>query len=135
MAIKRQGNARAFLIELKALFHLNHKNVACLVGFCEDSNEYALVYDYMKNGTHHDHLHELQSTPLLSSWTARIKVALDIARGIEYLHVYAVLQIIHRNIKSSNILLDATWTAKVTDFGLSLKAPMDTESPDRKSVV
>ena len=128
VAIKRQGNARAFLIELKALFHLNHKNVACLVGFCEDSNEYALVYDYMKNGTHHDHLHELQSTPLLSSWTARIKVALDIARGIQYLHVYTVPQIIHRNIKSSNILLDATWTAKVFDFCLSEKAPMDFKS-------
>nr|XP_023914319.1 serine/threonine-protein kinase-like protein CCR4 [Quercus suber]POF08336.1 serine/threonine-protein kinase-like protein ccr4 [Quercus suber] len=128
VAIKRQGSARAFLIELKALFHLNHKNVACLVGFCEDSNEYALVYEYMKNGTLHDHLHELQSTPLLSSWTARIKVALDIARGIEYLHVYAVPQIIHRNIKSSNILLDATWTAKVFDFCLSEKAPMDFKS-------
>ena len=117
-----------FLSELEALSRLSHKNLVRLLRFCEDDNEDVLVFDYMRNGILHDHLHKLPSTPLMS-WVTRIKVALDIARGIEYLHVYAVPPIIHRNIKSSNILLDATWTAKVTDFGLSLKAPMDSESP------
>ncbi|XP_030963078.1 probable serine/threonine-protein kinase roco5 isoform X2 [Quercus lobata] len=121
-------HGNAFLSELEALSRLSHKNLVRLLGFCEDDNEHVLVFDYMRNGSLHDHLHKLPSTPLMS-WVTRIKVALDIARGIEYLHVYAVPPIIHRDIKSSNILLDATWTAKVTDFGLSLKAPMDAESP------
>nr|POF27088.1 serine/threonine-protein kinase-like protein ccr4 [Quercus suber] len=72
----------------------------------------------MENGTLHDHLHKLQSTPLIS-WAARIKVALDAAKGIEYLHAYVVPPIVHCDIKSSNILLDATWTAKVSDLGPS----------------
>ena len=80
----------------------------------------------MKNGTLHDHLHKVQSTPLMS-WAARIKVALDAASGIEYLH-NVVPPIIHHDIKSSNILLDATWAAKVSDFSLSVKAPVDIES-------
>ncbi|KAA8546268.1 hypothetical protein F0562_002993 [Nyssa sinensis] len=117
----------AFLNELESLSRLNHKNLVPLLGFCEDSNERVLVYEYMNNGTVHDHLYKLQSSPL-RSWPARIKVALDAARGIEYLHVYAVPPIIHRDIKSSNILLDATWTAKVSDFGLSLTGPTEDES-------
>ena len=124
---REEDNDSAFINELEALSRLNHKNLVRLLGFCEDSNERVLVYEYMKNGTLNDHLHKLQSTPLMS-WAARIKVALDAARGIEYLHVYAVPPIIHRDIKSSNILLDDMWNAKVSDFGLSLMAPMDEES-------
>ncbi|KAA8538766.1 hypothetical protein F0562_028339 [Nyssa sinensis] len=124
---RREDNDSAFLNELEYLSRLNHKNLVRLLGFCEECNERVLVYEYMNNGTLHDHLHNLQSSPLMS-WAARIKVALDAARGIEYLHVYAVPQIIHRDIKSSNILLDANWTAKVSDFGLSLMGPSDDES-------
>ena len=117
----------AFLIELEALSSLNHKNVVHLLGFCDDSNMCVVVYYYMENGTLRDHLHELQST-LLMSWATQTKVALDIARGIEYLHVYAIPPIIHRDIKSSNILLDATLTAKLSNFSLSVKVPMDDKS-------
>ncbi|KAK7848145.1 serine/threonine-protein kinase-like protein ccr4 [Quercus suber] len=100
------------------LSRLNHKNLVRLLGFCEDRNVRVVVYEYMENGTLHDHLHKLQSTPLIS-WAARIKVALDAAKGIEYLHAYVVPPIVHCDIKSSNILLDATWTAKVSDLGPS----------------
>ncbi|EEF40586.1 kinase, putative [Ricinus communis] len=93
----------------------------------QDSNERVLVYEFMSNGTLHDHLHKVQDSPLMS-WAARIKVALDAARGVEYLHEYAVPRIIHRDIKSSNILLDSSCTAKVSDFGLSLMGPDDEES-------
>ncbi|XP_052190182.1 serine/threonine-protein kinase-like protein CCR4 [Diospyros lotus] len=126
---KRQEEDKddAFVNELEALSRLNHKNLVRLFGYCEDNNERILVYEYMKNGTLHDHLHKLKSSPLMS-WPNRIKAALDAARGIEYLHMYATPQIIHRDIKSSNILLDATWTAKVSDFGLSLMGPSDEES-------
>ena len=127
VAVKRKDNDHAFQCELKTLSRLNHSNLIRLLGYCKDRNVRILVYKYMKNGTLYDHLHELKSTPLMS-WATRIKVALDAARGIEYLHVYAVPPIIHRNIKSSNILLDDTWTAKVSDFSLSEEAPEDEKS-------
>ncbi|KAK3022142.1 hypothetical protein RJ639_045281, partial [Escallonia herrerae] len=108
----------AFLLkELKFLSRLNHRNLARLLGFCVDSNELVLVSEYTSNGSLYDHLHKLKS-PGLRFWPARIKVALDVARGIEYLHTYVVRPIIHRDIKSSNVWLDATWTARVSDFGL-----------------
>lgn len=129
-AAKRQQDDRdnAFVSELESLSNLNHKNLVKLLGYCEESGELILVYEYMRNGTLHDHLHNLEESPLMSTWPARIKVALDAARGIEYLHVYAVPQIIHRDIKSSNILLDDAWNAKVSDFGLSLMGPQQEEA-------
>lgn len=130
-AIKRQDdNKNAFVNELECLSRLNHKNLVRLLGFCEDCCEYALVYEYMNNGSLHDHLHNPQNPQSsdIMSWPARIQVALDAARGIEYLHVYTVPPIIHRDIKSSNILLNATWTAKVSDFGLSLMGPQENVS-------
>lgn len=129
VASKRGQDDRdsAFLNELEFLSRLNHKNLVRLLGFCEESNERVLVYEYMDNGTLFDHLHKFKSSQLMS-WPKRIKVALDAARGIEYLHEYAVPRIIHRDIKPSNILLDATWSAKVSDFGLSLWGPQDDES-------
>ncbi|WOK96537.1 serine/threonine-protein kinase-like protein CCR4 [Canna indica] len=118
---------RAFCSELVLLSRINHKNLVRLLGFCSEQGERVLVYEYMANGTLHDHLHRRPMSPSspLSSWPARLRVALDAARGIEYLHSYAVPAIIHRDIKSTNILLDAEWTAKVADFGLSLTSPDD----------
>ncbi|CAJ1978260.1 unnamed protein product [Sphenostylis stenocarpa] len=112
----------AFVNELESLSRLHHKNLVRLVGFYEDTKERILVYEYMDNGSLSDHLHKLQTSALMS-WPVRIKVALDAARGVEYLHQYATPPVIHRDIKSANILLDAKWTAKVSDFGLSLMGP------------
>lgn len=120
---REEDKDNAFVNELDFLSKLNHKHLVRLLGFYEDDKERILVYEYMENGSLHDHLHKLESSPLSSSWVTRLKVALDAARGIEYLHVYSMPPIIHRDIKSSNILLDATWTAKVSDFGLSLMGP------------
>ncbi|URE01093.1 Serine threonine-protein kinase-like protein [Musa troglodytarum] len=119
---------RAFRSELALLSRINHRNLVLLLGFCRERGERVLVYEYMANGTLHDHLHRPPMDPSspLSSWAARLRLALDAARGIEYLHAYAVPAIIHRDIKSSNILLDEVWTAKVADFGVSLTSP-DTE--------
>lgn len=117
----------AFLNEREFLSRLNHKNLVRLLGYCKEGAERVLVYEYMDNGTLFDHLHKLESSPLMS-WPRRIKVALDAARGIEYLHEYAMPRVIHRDIKSSNILLDVMWTAKVSDFGLSLRGPQDDEA-------
>ncbi|KAF5470441.1 hypothetical protein F2P56_010955, partial [Juglans regia] len=114
----------AFDSELALLSRLHHRHLVVLFGFCEEKDERLLVYEYMSNGALHDHLHYKnnveKSSSILNSWKMRIKIALDAARGIEYLHNYAVPPIIHRDIKSSNILLDANWVARVSDFGLSL---------------
>ncbi|XP_071686380.1 serine/threonine-protein kinase-like protein CCR4 [Rutidosis leptorrhynchoides] len=125
---KRQEDTNnAFLSELEFLSRVNHKNLVQLLGYCEENNELVLVYEFMENGSLHDHLHNVFSSHIMS-WPARIKVALDAARGLEYLHVYADPPIIHRDIKSSNILLDGEWTGKVSDFGLSLLGPPDNGS-------
>ena len=124
VGIRRADKDNEFLNELQASSHLNHKNVARVLGFCKDSNERILVYEHMEFGTLNGHLHNPKSTSLMS-WAARIKVALDIARGIEYLHVHAVPPIIHRNIKPLNIFLDATLTAKLSNFDESVEAPAD----------
>ncbi|CAL9749600.1 unnamed protein product [Musa acuminata subsp. burmannicoides] len=123
---KRHDKESAFLSELALLSRVNHKNLVRLLGYCKQGAERVLVYEFMTNGTLHDQLHKLPGASL-ASWSARLRVALDAARGLEYLHTYAVPPIIHRDIKSSNILLDDTWTAKVSDFGLSLMNPVDEE--------
>ncbi|KAM7271724.1 hypothetical protein ACFE04_030938 [Oxalis oulophora] len=126
-AKKFQEKESAFDSELAFLSRLHHKHLVRLVGFCEEKDERLLVYDYMKNGALYDHLHNKdnveKNSSVINSWKLRIKIALDAARGIEYLHNYAVPPIIHRDIKSSNILLDLNWTARVSDFGLSLLGP------------
>ncbi|XP_068644164.1 putative serine/threonine-protein kinase-like protein CCR3 [Aristolochia californica] len=135
---KFQEKEYAFQSELSFLSRLHHKHLVGLVGFCEENDERLLVYEYMKNGALYDHLHrktnsESGQTSLLNSWKMRIKIVLDAARGIEYLHSYAVPPIIHRDIKSSNILLDANWTARVSDFGLSLMGPESDEHLSMKA--
>ncbi|GMH19154.1 hypothetical protein Nepgr_020995 [Nepenthes gracilis] len=124
---KFQEKESAFQSELAFLSRLHHKHLVRLVGYCEERDERLLVYEYMKNGALYDHLHDEKnlekSCSFVNSWKIRIKIALDAARGIEYLHNYAVPPIIHRDIKSSNILLDENWTARVSDFGLSLMGP------------
>ncbi|KAM7462721.1 hypothetical protein LguiA_030842 [Lonicera macranthoides] len=124
--LREKESSSAFDSELASLSRVHHKNLVRLVGFCESGRdeERLLVYEYMKNEGLYHRLHdknnvEKSSSPL-NSWKMRIKISLDTARGIEYLHNYAVPPIIHRDIKSSNILLDANWTARVSDFGLSM---------------
>lgn len=124
---KLQEKESAFESELAFLSRLHHKHLVRLVGYCEEREERLLVYEYMKHGALYDHLHNKNNidkhNSVIDSWNIRIRIALDAARGIEYLHSYAVPPIIHRDIKSSNILLDANWTARVSDFGLSMMGP------------
>ncbi|KAK6929016.1 hypothetical protein RJ641_005221 [Dillenia turbinata] len=149
VAIKRGGTRlrpkkfkekeSAFESELALLSRLHHKHLVGLVGYCKENDERLLVYEYMSNGSLHDHLHSKKNvekdSSILNSWKVRIRIALDAARGIEYLHNYAVPPIIHRDIKSSNILLDSNWTARVSDFGLSLMGPeADREFMSTKAV-
>ncbi|KAJ9551376.1 hypothetical protein OSB04_015421 [Centaurea solstitialis] len=127
VAIKRldsmsnQGAAE-FKAEIEMLSELRHCHLVSLIGFCEHNKEMILVYEYMPNGTLDHHLHKAL-TPL--SWMQRLKIAKGAAQGLEYLHNGVGTQhgVIHRDIKSSNILLDENLEAKISDFGLSKVRP------------
>ncbi|OIV93163.1 hypothetical protein TanjilG_20825 [Lupinus angustifolius] len=112
----RQGEGE-FLTEVLLLGRLHHRNLVGLVGYGAERGQHMLLYTYMSNGSLASHLHGEKHEPL--SWDVRLSIALDVARGLEYLHYGASPPIVHRDIKSSNILLDQFMRAKVTDFGLS----------------
>lgn len=108
-------NAREFEAELEILCNIRHSNIVNLIGYSTEMGERLLVYEYMPHGTLHDHLHGGFS-PL--SWGLRVRIALQTAKGLEYLHVEAEPRIVHGDVKSSNVLLDSEWVGRVADFGL-----------------
>ncbi|CAK9216090.1 unnamed protein product [Sphagnum troendelagicum] len=118
----KQGDAE-FQTEVMLLGRLHHRNLVNLVGYCEERGQRILVYEFMTNGSLEQQLNDKEHKPL--SWDQRVRIAQDISRGIEYLHDGAVPPVIHRDIKSANILLDSTMAARVADFGLSKEADMD----------
>ncbi|XP_074312065.1 serine/threonine-protein kinase-like protein CCR1 [Silene latifolia] len=109
-------NIRDFELELEILCKLRHCNIVNLLGYCTEMGERILVYEYMSHGTLHDHLHGGLS-PL--NWTVRLRIAMQAAKGLEYLHMEANPPVVHRDIKTFNILLDSDWGARISDFGLS----------------
>ncbi|RDX83955.1 putative leucine-rich repeat receptor-like protein kinase, partial [Mucuna pruriens] len=122
VAIKRaqQGSMQGgleFKTEIELLSRVHHKNLVGLVGFCFEQGEQMLVYEYMPNGTLRESL--LGRSEIHLDWKRRLRIALGSARGLAYLHELANPPIIHRDVKSTNILLDENLTAKVADFGLS----------------
>lgn len=113
-----------FMSEIAVLTKVRHRHLVALLGYCLDGNERLLVYEYMPQGTLSQHLFnwsELGLKPL--EWTRRLTIALDVARGVEYLHGLAHQSFIHRDLKPSNILLGDDMRAKVADFGLVRLAP------------
>ncbi|CAN0901191.1 LysM domain receptor-like kinase 3 [Linum grandiflorum] len=117
----KSSSLHEFVAELKALCKVNHVNVVELLGYASEENFLYLVYEYLPNGSLSDHLHNplfRGHAPL--SWTARAQIALDAAKGIEYIHDHTKAQYVHRDIKTSNILLDRALRAKVADFGLTM---------------
>ncbi|WOL12501.1 proline-rich receptor-like protein kinase PERK9 [Canna indica] len=122
VAVKRlklgsgQGD-REFKAEVEIISRVHHRHLVSLVGYCISDNQRLLVYDYVSNGTLESHLHG-EGRPVMD-WATRVKVAAGAARGIAYLHEDCHPRIIHRDIKSSNILLDNNFEAQVSDFGLA----------------
>ncbi|URD83284.1 LysM domain [Musa troglodytarum] len=122
VAIKKMKSSKSeeFFAELNVLCKVHHRNVVELIGYAAGDDHLYLVYEYLHNGSLSDHLHD----PLLKghqplSWTARTQIGLDAARGIEYIHEHTKATCVHRDIKTSNILLDSVLRAKVADFGLA----------------
>ncbi|KAJ0503097.1 putative protein kinase RLK-Pelle-LRR-I-1 family [Helianthus annuus] len=119
IAVKRldrqlgQGE-REFLMEVEVLFEYKHENIIGLVGYCDENGEKILVYEYASNGSLDRHLRDSSIT-----WTKRLKIGIDIATGLDFLHGSGY-PVIHRDVKSANILLNDDWKAKITDFGLSV---------------
>ncbi|WOL14333.1 hypothetical protein Cni_G23113 [Canna indica] len=123
-------NSKEFHTELDLLSRLNHAHLLNLLGYCEEGSERLLVYEFMAHGSLYQHLHG--KDPNLKrrlDWVRRVTIAVQAARGIEYLHGYACPPVIHRDIKSSNILIDEEHNARVSDFGLSLLGPVDSSAP------
>ncbi|CAL5393027.1 unnamed protein product [Camellia sinensis] len=111
------GWTRAAAGLVMLLGRLHHRNLVNLVGYCAEKGQHMLIYVYMTKGSLASHLYSEKLEPL--SWDLRIQIAVDVARALEYLHDGAVPPVIHRDIKSSNILLDQSMRARVADFGLS----------------
>ncbi|XP_062105844.1 probable serine/threonine-protein kinase PBL7 isoform X2 [Humulus lupulus] len=117
----KQGEEE-FKMEVELLSRLRSPYLLALLGYCSHSNHKVLVYEFMANGGLQEHLYPVSGSNALSlnlDWETRLRIAIEAAKGLEYLHEHVSPPVIHRDFKSSNILLDKNLHAKVSDFGLA----------------
>ncbi|XP_061345300.1 G-type lectin S-receptor-like serine/threonine-protein kinase LECRK2 [Gastrolobium bilobum] len=120
---------REFRAEITAIARTHHRNLVKLIGFCIDGSRKLLVYEYVSNGSLAKLLFNGEKH---LSWGEKLKIAMDVARGVLYLHEECEVRIIHCNIKPRNILMDEAWTAKISDFGLA-RLKQDNSAGDETS--
>nr|CAD22012.1 nodulation receptor kinase [Vicia hirsuta] len=126
-ATSTQGT-REFDNELNLLSAIQHENLVPLLGYCNEYDQQILVYPFMSNGSLLDRLYGEPAKRKILDWPTRLSIALGAARGLAYLHTFPGRSVIHRDVKSSNILLDNSMCAKVADFGFSKYAPQEGDS-------
>ncbi|XP_020238888.1 probable LRR receptor-like serine/threonine-protein kinase At1g05700 isoform X2 [Cajanus cajan] len=117
---------KEFQSEAKLLMHVHHRNVVSLVGYCDEGETKALVYEYLSEGNLQQKLSD--KNPNFLEWIQRLKIAMDAANGLDYLHNGCQPPVIHRDLKTSNILLDENMHAKISDFGVSKTFANDTDT-------
>ncbi|KAK9923505.1 hypothetical protein M0R45_031921 [Rubus argutus] len=110
-----------FHAEVNLLMRVHHTNLTSLVGYCDDETNKGLVYEYMARGNLQEYLSDKSSNVL--TWEGRLQIAADAAQGLEYLHYGCIPPMIHRDVKTTNILLSENFQAKLSDFGLSRNFP------------
>ncbi|GKV46392.1 hypothetical protein SLEP1_g53378 [Rubroshorea leprosula] len=110
---------KEFRVEVEAIGHVRHKNLVRLLGYCIEGTHRILVYEYVNNGNLEQWLHGAMRQQGYLTWDARMKVLLGTAKALAYLHEAIEPKVVHRDIKSSNILIDDEFNAKVSDFGLA----------------
>ncbi|TXG68788.1 hypothetical protein EZV62_003723 [Acer yangbiense] len=115
-----------FRFQAQLLMVVHHRNLVSLIGYCDDHENKALIYEYMVNGNLQQHLSGTDTCML--SWCERLQIAVDAAHGLDYLHNGCKPQIIHRDLKPSNILLNENKQAKIADFGLSRTVNQETDT-------
>ncbi|OEL31710.1 putative LRR receptor-like serine/threonine-protein kinase [Dichanthelium oligosanthes] len=119
MCSKTSQGDKEFSAEAQHLTRVHHRNLVSLIGYCKDKKHLALVYEYMHGGNLEDRLRGEASAATPLTWHQRLKIALDSAHGLEYLHKACQPPLIHRDVKTTNILLSAELEAKISDFGLT----------------
>ncbi|CAA0384665.1 unnamed protein product [Arabidopsis thaliana] len=118
---------KEFKAEVELLLRVHHINLVSLIGYCDERDHLALIYEYMSNVDLKHHLSGNHGGSVLS-WSTRLRIAVDSALGLEYLHNGCRPSMVHRDVKSTNILLDENFTAKIADFGLSRSFQLGEES-------
>ncbi|KAJ0257548.1 Kinase with adenine nucleotide alpha hydrolases-like domain-containing protein [Hirschfeldia incana] len=121
-----KGVLNDFVAEIDIITTLNHKNVISLLGYCFENNNLLLVYNYLSRGSLEENLHGNKRDSLAFGWNERYKVAVGIAEALDYLHNSAPQSVIHRDVKSSNILLSDDFEPQLSDFGLAMWASAST---------